>query len=209
MYYMWANYETRKKSHYIDDYVFRCRSNVPKHDIKVNIRKNSIFENMKMEINTIYFLIYKYFLENKSLDASYDNIHDFCSIVGNPLPTKKAIIKLYRILRNRIKIFYHTLWKNEPLGLEPAENGKSRIEIDESKIIGNSNTVIWMFGLIVRFNKDARIFCIIWDRTKEKLLPIVKDNVYTNDENDETRTRIYSDYFATYQTEDFENMVLS
>ena len=75
-----------KNSHYIDEYVFRCRSNVPKHDIKINIRKNSIFENMKMEINTIYFLIYKCFLEKKSLDASYDNIH-----------TKKAIIKLYRI----------------------------------------------------------------------------------------------------------------
>ena len=63
-----------------------------------------------------------------------------------------------------------------------------------------------MFGLIDRFNKDARIFCIMSDRTKEKLLPIVKDNVYTNDENEETRTRIYSDSFATYQPDDFENM---
>ena len=55
-----------KNSHYIDVYVFRCRSNLPKHDIKLNIRKNSIFENIKMEINNMYYLIYK------SLNASYD-----------------------------------------------------------------------------------------------------------------------------------------
>ena len=87
-----------KNSHYIDDYVFRCRSNVPKHDIKVNIRKYSIFENMKMEINTMYYLISKCFLKNKSLDSSYDNIHYFCSILGNPLQTKKAIVRLYFIM---------------------------------------------------------------------------------------------------------------
>ena len=85
-------------------------------------------------------------------------------------------------------------------------NGKSRIEIDESKIIGNSNTVIWMFGSIDRFNKDVRIFCIMSDRTKEKLLPILKDIVNTNAENDETRKRIYSYSISTYQKEDFENL---
>ena len=95
-----------------------------------------------MDINTIYYLIYKCFLENCSLETSCDRIANFCHILGNTKPTKQTIIKLYRILRNRLKIFYHTLWKNEPLGLEPAENGKSRIEIDKSKIIGNANTVI-------------------------------------------------------------------
>lgn len=43
-------------------------------------------------------------------------------------------------------------------------------------------------------------------RTKKKLLPIIKDNVYTNDKDDEGRTSIYSDYFASYQIEDFKNM---
>ena len=119
-----------------------------------------------MEINTIYYLIYKCFLENSSLETSYDRTHYFCSILGNPKPTKNAIAKLYRILLNRIKIFYHTLWKNEPFGLDPAENGKFCIEIDESKIIGNSNMIIWMFGLIDRFNKDTRIFCILSNRAK-------------------------------------------
>lgn len=83
-----------KNSHYINDYVFRYRSNLSKHDIKLNICKNSIFENIKIEINTMYYLIYKCFLENKSLDDSYDTIHYFCSILGNPLPTKNAIVRI-------------------------------------------------------------------------------------------------------------------
>lgn len=104
----------------------------------------------------------------KSLNTSYDTIHYFCSILGNPLPTKKVIMTFYRILCNRIKIFYHTIWKNEPLGLETTVKGKSRIEIEEFKIICNSTTAIWRFGLIDRFNKDTRIFCIMSNRTKEK-----------------------------------------
>ena len=170
------------------------------------MRKNSIFENIKLDINTIHYLIYNCFLENYSLDTTYTRVHNFCDILNNPKPNKHTIVRLFRILRNKIKIYYHTQWKNEPLGIEPAENGKSRIEIDESKVIGNSNSIIWMFGLIDRYNKDARIFCVMSNRTKEKLLPIVKDNVYTNDMDDETKTRIYSDSFAAYQEEDFENM---
>ena len=47
------------------------------------------------------------------------------------------------MLRIRLKIFYHILWKKkEPLGLEPDENGKSYIKIDESKIIKNANNSI-------------------------------------------------------------------
>ena len=187
-----------KNLQYIDDYVFRCRVNNPNHDIKINLSKNSIFENIKLNINTIHYLIYNCFLENYSLDTPYTRIHNFCDILNNPKPNKHSIARLFRILRNKIKIYYHKQWKNEPLGIEPAENRKSRIEIDESKVIGNSNSIIWMFGLIDRYNKDARVFCVMSNRTKEKLLPIVRNNVYTNDMNDETKTRIYSDSFAAY-----------
>ena len=128
-----------KNLQYIDDYVFRCRANNPNHDIKINLRKNSIFENIKLNINTIHYLIYKCFLENYSLDTTYTRIHNFCDILNNPKPNKHTIVRLFRILRNKIKIYYkiyyHTQWKNEPLGIEPAENGKSRIEIDESEIM--------------------------------------------------------------------------
>lgn len=61
-----------------------------------------------MEIYTIYYLIYKCFLENSSQDTSYERIYNFCSILGSPKPTKNDILKLYRILLNKIKIFFHT-----------------------------------------------------------------------------------------------------
>ena len=65
------------------------------------------------------------------------------------------------------------------LGSEPDDSDTSRIEIDESKIIGNANTVIWIFGLIDRVDKQARVYCVMNDRTKNTLLNIVKNNIYT------------------------------
>ena len=89
----------------------------------------------------------------------------------------------------------HKDWSNNPLGSEPAENGVPRIEIDESEIIGNQNNKIWMFGLIGRVDKEARVFCVMNNRTKENLLPIIERNVLTNDigNNWNLKTRIYSD----------------
>ena len=60
------------------------------------------------------------------------------------------------------------------LGLEPSEDGKALIEIDESKIIGNANSVIWMFGLIDRSDKQARVYCFMNDRICNRLLDIIK-----------------------------------
>ena len=73
-------------------------------------------------------------------------------------------------------------WENNPLGKEPTIDGVARIEIDESKIVGNQNKVFWMFGIIDRFDKDCRVFCVKDNRTKETLLPLVRDNVYTVDD---------------------------
>ena len=55
------------------------------------------------------------------------------------------------------------------------------IEIDESEIIGNQNNKIWMFGLIDRADKEARVFCALNNRTKENLLLIIERKVLTND----------------------------
>jgi len=52
------------------------------------------------------------------------------------------------------------------MGLETAENGKVRIEIDESKLVTYNNSVKWMFGLVDRANRDIRIFYFGEDRTK-------------------------------------------
>ena len=89
-------------------------------------------------------------------------------------------------------------------------------EIDESEIIGNQNVIYWMFEIIERSTKEARVFCVLNNRTKENLLPIVKNNIvkddrYNNDdeeisEEDNVQTRVYSDCFRCYQVNDFRNM---
>ena len=47
-----------------------------------------------------------------------------------------------------------------------------------------------MFGMIDRDDKEARIFCIMNNRTNENLLPIIKLNIYTynESENEEMKT---------------------
>ncbi len=58
-----------------------------------------------------------------------------------------------------------------------------------------------MFGLIDRFDNSARVFCVMYNRTKENLLPFIINNVSTQDYNDgelDLRTRIYFDCFSAY-----------
>ena len=49
--------------------------------------------------------------------------------------------------------------KNNLLGLESSEKGVPRIEINESKIIGNNDNMIWMLGMIDRYDKEQE--CIV------------------------------------------------
>ena len=66
-----------------------------------------------------------------------------------------------------------------------------------------------MFGLNDRADKKAKVFCVMTDRRKESLLPLVKKHVYTpglDIGNGEFATRIYSDCFRVYQASDFANM---
>ena len=53
------------------------------------------------------------------------------------------------------------------LGIETTDKGVSHIEIHESKLIGNSDKIIWMFGMIDRFDKEAQIYCVMEDRNQE------------------------------------------
>ena len=61
-----------------------------------------------------------------------------------------------------------TNWLGEAVG----EEGYGSVEIDESEIIGNSNTGYWMFGIVNKNTKDARVYCVFNDSSKNKLLPI-------------------------------------
>ena len=61
----------------------------------------------------------------------------------------------------------------------PGVDGKSRIEIDESKLITFDNNIRWMFGLVDRNKYDIRLFFVNNNRVKETLLLIIIKNVYT------------------------------
>ena len=69
--------------------------------------------------------------------------------------------------------------------MEPSTNGVPRVEIDESEIIGNQNKILWRFAMIDRADKEARVFCVMNYTTKQNILPIIKENIYTYNENEE------------------------
>ena len=200
----------------IDGKIWRCKKkgNDP-HDIKLNIRKGSIFEDIKADIRILYFLIFYNFVENKSVKESYINTSEFCSQFKLEKMTKKHISKFYQILRNKIKETMHNEWNQTQLGTEPCNDGKCYCEIDESKIINYNNETRWMLGIYDRGTHDIRIFYVDNNRTKETLLPIIEKHIYSyynNIENNEDPneenypTRIFSDYFQAYQVNDFNSL---
>ena len=176
---------------YIDKYGWRCKSNAPKYYNTINIRTQFLFEGRRIPLNGLYFLIYHCLLNHQSINSSYQEMLKFCEGIKINNISQNLIIKIFREIRQKIKIYYHILQSTTELGIEPTENGKARIEIDESKAIGNENFVIWMFLLIDRADKQARVYCVMNDRTRDRLLDIVKKNVYTNNNNiDDMKTRI-------------------
>ena len=127
---------------YIDRYVWRCRVTNPLHDIKKNIRSDSIFESIKIPINVVYYLTFKCFINHYSLNKTYNDNMSFCNLMKAPITTKNTIVELFRILRNSIRKYYHKKWNETMLGMEPDEGGVGRIEIDESELIGRENQIL-------------------------------------------------------------------
>lgn len=161
----------------------------PNHVIKYPIRKHSIFENVKIKLIVLYFIIYECFLINSTKKTEI-KVKAFCDNLLLEKPSQNNIAKLYNVLWRTIKIKMHKDWSKNYLGIELSEGGVPRIEIDESKIVGNENRIYWMFGMICRASKKCRIYCVLNNRTRDTLLPILKANVTTiNDlneyENDE------------------------
>ena len=93
-----------KSSIYIDEYYFCCCSKNPKHDIKHNLRTYSIYENIKVPINILYFLIFYTFLEEKSISKFVIEAQSFCTDIESSYSISPlTVIELYQILRNKIK----------------------------------------------------------------------------------------------------------
>ena len=193
---------------YLDAKVWRCRSKIITHDIKINIREKSVFELINIPLPIIYFLMFYCFTEKFSLDKSYIEVNDNKNLFGNVTCTKNSISKLYSLVREKIKTNMHNLWDKNPMGENLSEDGYPVFEIDESEIIGNNEVIYWMFGIIDRISKESRVFCVLNNRTANNLMPIIKDNIITNDNVDLDEeflenTRIYSDCFASYQPNTF------
>ena len=47
------------------------------YDIKINIRKNSIIENIKVDLRIVYFFIFYNFALNISISKAFNNSKDF------------------------------------------------------------------------------------------------------------------------------------
>ena len=101
----------------IDKKIFRCRGNNPKHDIKINIRKNSIYEEFQIPLFILYYLTLECFIFNKGVNKSLIEIDEICKKINKPSTSNKTIIKLFQMLREKIRIKYHEEWKKKPLGM--------------------------------------------------------------------------------------------
>jgi hypothetical protein len=207
----------------IDKLIWRCHKRNPSHDIKINIREGSIFEGFQIKIPILYFLMYFCFIENISINSALIKCNDFCYQVGEGGITAQSIINFYSVVREKLRAKMHRQWEKDLIGIKINDNlGYSSIEIDESKIISSGQEIYWMFDLIDMNTKEASIRCVLTDRSKNKLLPIIKKyvntldgNEYEENEDDENvimnenvsiKTRIFSGCFRSYHPIDFQNM---
>ena len=108
---------------YMDEKIWRCRSKQLIHDEKVNIRKNSVIENINIPLPIIYFIIKCCFIEKYSLDKSFIEINEKKNLFGNKTCTKASIGKLYSLLREKIKNTMHNLWRNNKMGNNISSEG--------------------------------------------------------------------------------------
>ena len=168
------------RNDYKDKICWRCKKNIRyKHDNKINIRTNSILADMRSDIRLLFFIIFINFPKKLSINSIYKNCIEFSKDLQIESISKKHIGQILSIVRFYIMKSTHKFWKDNLMGEEPGLDGKSRIEIDESKIITLGNTTRWMFGLVDRAKYDICIFFVNDNRQKETLIPIIKDNVYT------------------------------
>ena len=168
---------------YADGKIWRCRGGIPSHDIKTNIRTNSIFENINIQIQILYFVTFFCFIENLSLEKAFTETNNNKEFLGNNTVTINGISKIYTILREKLRKELHKKWKKDPIGIAIGPKGYACVEIDESEMIGNNQKIFWIFGIIDRTTKKARLFSVLNNRTKECLLPLLKNNLEINGES--------------------------
>ena len=61
---------------YLDKKVWRCLQKSPKHDVKRNIRVNSVYEIFNVLLFILYFLTFECFSLNKKINKSLIDVKD-------------------------------------------------------------------------------------------------------------------------------------
>ena len=108
-----------------------------------------------------------------------------------------------QILEIFLKIFKKN-WRNSFIGIEIGSNGYGTVEFEESEIIGNQEYIYWMLGLIDKFTREARVFCVLENRNKENIIPIIKDNFLTNNiKLMKLQKQEFIRFFPSYQPREF------
>lgn len=107
----------------VDKVIWRCRSSNPSHDIKINIRAGSIFENINVPLNAIYFLAFNCFIKNYSTRKASNEMKRFSELMDQTRPNLNTIIKIFRLLRTAIKKYYHDYWNHNLLGSNLLKEG--------------------------------------------------------------------------------------
>ena len=108
-----------KCASYIDKYCWRCRSNGPLNDLKINIRVASFFDGIRIQLNGLYYLIYNCFLNKYSINKAYNEMLNFTKLLGITNISMHLIIKVFREVSRAIKVDFHKKWETNKLGMEP------------------------------------------------------------------------------------------
>ena len=89
----------------------------------------------------------------------------------------------------------HEKWNENKLGIESYINGKCYCEIDGSKKININKERRLMLGIYDR--GIIEYFMQITNRTRESLLPIIKNNVYTYFNSIENNSEPNEEFYPT------------
>ena len=73
--------------------IWWCQGQIPKYDVKIRLRIGSIYENIKVGFNTLYYLTFFCFLKNMSIRRTKNEIKNFFNIMGQRQLMKKQSLK--------------------------------------------------------------------------------------------------------------------
>lgn len=185
---------------------------------EVSIRKSTIFFQRKLSIVEMTRMTFVHFLER----------HTIRRIIQETGGSKPSIISLFKSIRNCISFYVRHLYSLSQLGrnmareinpngnflltpaveadesmfmhlpLEEREEGEEEGEEGEEEFQEEVHRIqVWCVGVIDRATKEI-VVKVVQDRTQETLIGFLRHYVATNTTNANSRTRIYTDGWPSY-----------